>query len=73
MKIIDLCKKICDCSCVSLDDKEEAIDKLISLHEKAGNLADKAAYKEKLSLQERLRARPQSEKEFAVPHANRTA
>ena len=46
MKIIDLLKKDAIALNVSLTDKEEAIDKLISLHEKAGNLADKAAYKD---------------------------
>ena len=44
MKIIDLLKKDAIALNVSLTDKEEAIDKLISLHEKAGNLADKAAF-----------------------------
>ena len=64
MKIIDLLKKDAIALNVSLTDKEEAIDKLISLHEKAGNLADKAAYKE---------ARPQSEKELPFRTQNRAA
>lgn len=72
MKIIDLLKKDAIALNVSLTDKEEAIDKLISLHEKAGNLADKAAYKEAI-LEERLRARPQSEKELPFRTQNRTA
>lgn len=45
MKIIDLLKKDAIALNVSLDSKQEAIDKLISLHEKAGNLVDSAAYK----------------------------
>lgn len=73
MKIIDLLKKDAIALNVSLTDKEEAIDKLISLHEKAGNLADKAARTRRLSLQERLRARPQSEKELPFRTQNRTA
>ena len=67
MKIIDLLKKDAIALNVSLTDKEEAIDKLISLHEKAGNLADKAAYKEAILARE---AQGSTAIEgIAVPHA----
>ena len=68
MKIIDLLKKDAIALNVSLTDKEEAIDKLISLHEKAGNLADKAAYKEAILAREAQGSTAIGEG-IAVPHA----
>ena len=68
MKIIDLLKKDAIALNVSLTDKEEAIDKLISLHEKAGNLADKAAYKEAILAREAQGTTAIGEG-IAVPHA----
>ena len=40
---------------VSLATKDEAIDRLIALHEKAGNLSDAAKYKEDILQRESLR------------------
>mgnify|MGYP003209886772 FL=1 len=68
MKIIDLLKKDAIALNVSLDSKQEAIDKLISLHEKAGNLADSAAYKEAILAREAQGSTAIGEG-IAVPHA----
>ena len=46
MRITDLLKSNAIELNVSLRAKDEAIDKLIALHEKAGNLTDAAKYKE---------------------------
>jgi PTS system fructose-specific IIC component len=45
MRIVDLLKKDCIELGVTLNSKSQAIDKLVSLHNKAGNLADAEAYK----------------------------
>ena len=68
MKIIDLLKKDAIALNVSLDSKQEAIDKLISLHEKAGNLADSTAYKEAILAREAQGSTAIGEG-IAVPHA----
>ena len=45
MRIIDLLKKEAVVLGTSAESKDEAINKLISLHEKAGNLTDVEQYK----------------------------
>lgn len=59
MRIIDLLKAEAIQLNTAVASKEEAIDKMIALHEKAGNLSDTAAYR-RLSLQERHKAQPLS-------------
>ena len=46
MRIVDLLKKDCIELGVKLNSKSEAIDKLVDLHNKAGNLVDANVYKE---------------------------
>lgn len=46
MRIVDLLKKDCIELGVKLNSKSEAIDKLVDLHNKAGNLVDAKIYKE---------------------------
>ena len=46
MRITDLLKSTAIELNVSVASKDEAIDKLIALHEKAGNLKDAAKFKE---------------------------
>lgn len=46
MRIVDLLKKDCIELGVKLNSKSEAIDKLVDLHNKAGNLVDAKVYKE---------------------------
>lgn len=46
MRIVDLLKKDCIELGVRLNSKSEAIDKLVDLHNKAGNLVDAKVYKE---------------------------
>ena len=68
MKIIDLLKKEAIELNTSVGTKEEAIDKLISLHEKAGNLTDKEAYKKAILAREEQGSTAIGEG-IAVPHA----
>ena len=58
MKIIDLLKKNAIELNASVASKNDAIDKLIALHEKAGNLLDVNEYRRQY-LQERLKAQLQ--------------
>ena len=54
MRITDLLKKQSIALGVSAKDKGEAIDKLVELHEKSGNLSDAAAYKEGILAREHI-------------------
>ena len=68
MKIIDLLKADAINLNVKLASKDEAIDRLVSLHETAGNLADKEAYKQAILLREQQGTTAIGEG-IAVPHA----
>lgn len=68
MKIIDLLKKDAIELNTSVASKSDAIDKLIALHEKAGNLVDVNAYKEAILAREAQGSTAIGEG-IAVPHA----
>lgn len=68
MKIIDLLKKDAIELNTSVASKSDAIDKLIALHEKAGNLLDVNAYKEAILAREAQGSTAIGEG-IAVPHA----
>ena len=68
MRITDLLKKEAIELGASVSTKNEAIDKLISLHEKAGNLNDVQAYKAAILERENQGSTAIGEG-IAVPHA----
>lgn len=68
MRIIDLLKENAIELNTSASSKTDAIEKLIALHEKAGNLADPAAYKEAIFAREAQGTTAIGEG-IAVPHA----
>ena len=68
MKIIDLLKKDAIELNTSVASKDDAIDKLVALHEKAGNLLDVKAYKEAILAREAQGSTAIGEG-IAVPHA----
>ena len=68
MKIIDLLKKDAIELNTSVASKSDAIDKLVALHEKAGNLLDVNAYKDALLAREAQGSTAIGEG-IAVPHA----
>ncbi len=68
MKIIDLLKKDAIELNTSVASKSDAIDKLVALHEKAGNLLDVKAYKEAILAREAQGSTAIGEG-IAVPHA----
>lgn len=68
MRIIDLLQKQAIELGVSLHSKTEAIDRLISLHEKAGNLADPGAYQEAILAREKTGSTAVGGG-IAIPHA----
>ena len=68
MKIIDLLKKDAIELNTSVASKSDAIDKLIALHEKAGNLVDVNAYKDAILAREAQGSTAIGEG-IAVPHA----
>ena len=68
MKIIDLLKKDAIELNTSVESKSDAIDKLVALHEKAGNLLDVKAYKEAILAREAQGSTAIGEG-IAVPHA----
>lgn len=68
MRIIDLLKKDAIELNASVTTKADAIDKLIALHEKAGNLSDAAAYKNAILAREQQGTTAIGEG-IAVPHA----
>ena len=68
MKIIDLLKKDAIELNTSVASKSDAIDKLVALHEKAGNLLDVNAYKDAILARE-AQGSTAIGKGIAVPHA----
>lgn len=68
MKIIDLLKKDAIELNTSVASKNDAIDKLVALHEKAGNLVDVNAYKDAILAREAQGSTAIGEG-IAVPHA----
>lgn len=68
MKIIDLLKKDAIELNTSVASKSDAIDKLVALHEKAGNLLDVKAYKDAILAREAQGSTAIGEG-IAVPHA----
>lgn len=68
MKIIDLLKKDAIELNTSVASKSDAIDKLVALHEKAGNLLDVSAYKDAILAREAQGSTAIGEG-IAVPHA----
>lgn len=72
MRILDLLNKEAVMLNATVSDKQSAIDLLISLHEKAGNLRDAARYKADISAREALGTTAIGEG-IAVPHAKSDA
>ena len=68
MKIIDLLKKDAIELNTEASSKQDAIDKLVALHQKAGNLSNEAEYKEAILLREQQGTTAIGEG-IAVPHA----
>ena len=68
MKIIDLLKKDAIELNTSVASKSDAIDKLVALHEKAGNLVDVNVYKDAILAREAQGSTAIGEG-IAVPHA----
>ncbi|MGN0476010.1 MAG: fructose-specific PTS transporter subunit EIIC [Ruminococcus sp.] len=72
MRIVDLLKLDCIELGVTLNSKSEAIDKLVALHDKAGNLLDAKAYKEGILAREQGGTTAIGEG-IAIPHAKSDA
>lgn len=72
MRITDLLKKNGIALNVNVTDKSAAISKLVSLHEKCGNLKDTAAYKEGILKREEMGTTAVG-MEVAIPHAKSDA
>ena len=72
MRITDLLKKDGIALGVSPKSKREAIDKLVALHQKCGNLKDQAAYKEGILAREKMGTTAIG-MEVAIPHAKSEA
>lgn len=72
MRITDLLKKNGIALNVNLSGKSEAIDKLVSLHEKCGNLKNTAVYKEGILKREKMGTTAIG-MEVAIPHAKSDA
>ena len=72
MRITDLLKADGIAIGVKLADKQAAIDKLVSLHEKCGNLKDAKAYKEGIIKREEMGTTAIG-MEVAIPHAKSEA
>ncbi len=72
MRITDLLKKSGIALNVSVQDKGEAIEKLVSLHEKCGNLNDTAAFKSGILKREEMGTTAVG-MEVAIPHAKSEA
>ena len=72
MRITDLLKKQAIEIGVSVKDKSEAIEKLVSLHDKCGNLKDREAYKEGILKREEMGTTAIG-MEIAIPHAKSEA
>lgn len=72
MRITDLLKKQGVSLGVSVKDKKDAIDKLVALHDKCGNLKDADAYKEGILKREEMGTTAIG-MEVAIPHAKSEA
>ena len=72
MRITDLLKKNGIALNVNVSDKSAAINKLVSLHEKCGNLKDTAAFKEGILKREEMGTTAVG-MEVAIPHAKSDA
>lgn len=72
MRITDLLKKNGIALNVNVSDKSAAINKLVSLHEKCGNLKNTAAFKEGILKREEM-GTTAVEMEVAIPHAKSDA
>ena len=72
MRITDLLKKNGIALNVNVSDKSAAINKLVSLHEKCGNLKNTAAYKEGILKREEMGTTAVG-MEVAIPHAKSDA
>lgn len=72
MRITDLLKKQSIALSVSVKDKSEAIDTLVDLHTKSGNLNDAAVYKEGILAREQMGTTAIG-MEVAIPHAKSEA
>lgn len=72
MRITDLLKKNGIALNVNVSDKSEAINKLVSLHEKCGNLKNTAAFKEGILKREEMGTTAVG-MEVAIPHAKSDA
>ena len=72
MRITDLLKADAVALGVKLSSKQAAIDKLVALHEKAGNLSDVAAYKQGILKREEMGTTAIG-MEVAIPHAKSAA
>lgn len=72
MRITDLLKKNGIALNVNITDKSAAISKLVSLHEKCGNLKDTAAFKEGILKREEMGTTAVG-MEVAIPHAKSDA
>ena len=72
MRITDLLKKQGIALGVTAKDKRDAIDQLVALHEKCGNLKDAAAYKEGILAREEMGSTAIG-MEVAIPHAKSEA
>ena len=72
MRITDLLKKQSIALSVSVKDKSEAIDTLVDLHTRSGNLNDAAAYKEGILAREQMGTTAIG-MEVAIPHAKSEA
>ncbi len=72
MRITDLLKKQGISLGVSLKGKQDAIEKLVALHQKCGNLKDVAAYKEGILAREKMGTTAIG-MEVAIPHAKSEA
>lgn len=72
MRITDLLKKNGIALNVNVSDKSAAISKLVSLHEKCGNLKDTAAFKEGILKREEMGTTAVG-MEVAIPHAKSDA
>ena len=72
MRITDLLKKNGIALNVNITDKSAAISKLVSLHEKCGNLKDTAAFKEGILKREEMGTTTVG-MEVAIPHAKSDA
>ncbi len=72
MRITDLLKKDGIALNVNVASKDEAIDRLVSLHDKCGNLKDAAAYKEGILKREEMGTTAVG-MQIAIPHAKSEA